>query len=444
MPGPHLPYQPPRRHARRFLLTLSLLTALPLTASAQLPLAGPAPPLAPQGPVVQVPPQTAPVVGLTLGDCLHLAAQRQPRLAAARASLAAAQDGARALENLNAPGLIAPELPIRRRQAALGVTAAAAALDQAERETAYAVTRTYFTVLYAREQETVTRNIVERLTAVRDTVKQQVEGGAREYTETDVKKSSSYVHLAVVKRIQASQGVNRALAALREAIGLCPGDHLAVAPAGLPEAVVRPCREEVVAAALARRAELVRAGVFADVACLEIEAQGTGVHKKLETFAAGSDIHAAVIPQGVQNTEYRPGGLLPEYPTLLAGCRPDRVKRAQSLHARAQAVTEVARNLVALEAEDAFLRWEEAALQTPEAKAAADAARDVADELSKGLTAKLKVKVDEVLSARVLNAQAQAQYNESLYRQILALADLERITGGAFCAHLVEAAATRK
>ena len=42
------------------------------------------------------------------------------------------------------------------------------------------------------------------------------------------------------------------------------------------------------------------------------------------------------------------------------------------------------------------------------------------------------------MTARVLAAQSRAQYNEYLYHKILALADLERITAGGFCARLVE------
>ena len=45
------------------------------------------------------------------------------------------------------------------------------------------------------------------------------------------------------------------------------------------------------------------------------------------------------------------------------------------------------------------------------------------------------------MSARVLAAQARSQYNEFLYRQILALADLERVTAGGFCPGLVEGVA---
>jgi outer membrane protein TolC len=380
------------------------------------------------------------VLALSLEDCLQLALQRQPRIAAWRASLAAAEDGFRALDNLQAPGLLVPELPVRRRQASLGITAAAAGVDQAQRETVYAVTRTYFSVLYAREQERLARGVVARLKATRDQAKRAVEAGEREVTNNEVNRATTYLHLAETKRSQAGQGVKRALAALKEAIGLRPEDCLEVPAGRLPEVKVRPCRDEVVAQALARRGELIRSTVFADVTCLEVEAQGTGVHKKMETFAAGSDIHAVLVPQGAHNGEYKPGAVAPEMPTLLAGSRPDRVKRAQSFHARARAAVEVARNLIALEAEDAFLQWEDYSRQAAEAREAAETGDQLASDLNKDYTARLKVKVDDVINAFVLASQARSQYNEALYRQILALAELERVTAGGFCARLTEAA----
>jgi hypothetical protein len=416
------------------LITFTLiLTDVPRADPAQQPAAGPPPTSA----------QAEQVVSLGLEDCLQLAFQRQPRIAAARASLAAAEDGFRALDNLMAPGVLVPSLPVRRRQASLGITAAAAGLDQAQRETAYAVTRTYFTVLYAREQERVVRAVVDRLKATRDTAKQALDAGSLDVTSVDVRRATTYLHLAQTKRIQASEGVKRALAALKEAIGLGPQDCLEVPAARLPVVGARPCREEVIAQALARRGELVRATIFAEVTCLEVEAQGTGIHKKMETFAAGSDIHAVVVPQGASNSEYKPGAVPPEMPTLLAGSRPDRVKRAQSFHARARAVVDVTRNLIALEAEDEFLRWEEAAGQAAEAREAAETGEQLAQDLNKDYAAGLKVKVEEVVNAHVLAAQARAQYNEYLYREILALAALERITAGGFCARLSEALVAR-
>jgi outer membrane protein TolC len=381
---------------------------------------------------------------LGLAECLHLAEVRQPRMAAQRASLAAAEDGKRALEELHFPAVVVePEIPIRRKQAALGVDAAAAGLDQAERETAYAVTRTWFTVQYAREQERVARGVVERLSATRDAAQRALDAGVKDVTANDVSRSLVYQRLADARRTQATQGVKRALVALREAIGLAPNAAFEVPAVPLPNPAARPNREEVVAAALARRGDLMQATIFAQVAGLEVDAQCTSHHQKMQTFAAGSDIHSRQVPQSVHNTEYRPGAVPPEMPTLLAGSRAERMKHAQDLSARAEAVVEVTRNLVALEAEEAFLRWEEAAQQARQAREGADAADKLAADLNKDFTGGAKVKVEDVINAHVLASQARSQYNEYLYRQILGLAELERVTARGFTAGLVEAAGKR-
>src|SRR5262249_36118080 len=148
-------------------------------------------------------------------------------------------------------------------------------------------------------------------------------------------------------------------------------------------------------------------------------------------------VHERQVPQGVRNNDYRPGAVPPAMPTMLVGSRAERVKQAQTLALRAEGVVEATRSLIALEAEDAFLRWEEASRQARESRQAADAGAKLADALSKDFISGLRVRVEEVVSARVLAAQARASFNEFRYREILALADLERVTAGAFCAGLV-------
>ena len=55
-----------------------------------------------------------------------------------------------------------------------------------------------------------------------------------------------------------------------------------------------------------------------------------------------------------------------------------------------------------------------------------------------------KLRVEDVVNARaVLASTARAQYNEYLYQQVVALADLERITGGAFNPGLADATVPR-
>src|SRR5439155_15098205 len=227
-----------------------------------------------------------------------------------------------------------------------------------------------------------------------------------------------------------------ALVALREAVGLAPDVTLDVPAGRLPEPAARPTQKEVVATAVTRRGELVQAALFAQVVCLEVEAQATTHHLRMQTFAAGADIHATQVPQEVHNTEYRPGGVAPLMPAMLAGPRAARIKNAEILSARAEAMVETTRNLIILEAEDAFLRWEEASQQARQAQEAADTADKMAADLNKDFTGGLKVRVDEVVNAQVLASQARSQYIDYLHRLVLTLADLERITAGGFQAGL--------
>src|SRR4051812_31811334 len=90
----------------------------------------------------------APLV-LDLPGCRKLALEKQPALAAYRAGLTAAQAKAQALEELRLAALVRHDLPLRRQRAAQAVQAAQAQVCQAEWDTLYAVTRLYWTAVYA-------------------------------------------------------------------------------------------------------------------------------------------------------------------------------------------------------------------------------------------------------------------------------------------------------
>src|SRR5207302_10651083 len=116
-------------------------------------------------------PATAPAGPLTLADCVQIALDRQPALVAHRASVAAAESQKQGLDNLRLAGLVSREVPIRRKQAALGVVIATAGANQAEWETIYAVTRNYYTYGYARTQRQVAVQLIVELKPYRDQVK---------------------------------------------------------------------------------------------------------------------------------------------------------------------------------------------------------------------------------------------------------------------------------
>src|SRR5262249_41750858 len=158
-----------------------------------------------------------------------------------------------------------------------------------------------------------------------ETVDRLLKAGDRDIGDTDVDRTTVYLELAETRRLQAAEGVERALAALKEAIGLEPGCCLDVPHVNLPEPNLRLCCGEIVAWALARRGDLVQANTLVEVTGLEIEAQGTTHHPRKDTFASGADIHAQQVPQALHDSDYRPGGELPEMPNTLVGSRSDRM-----------------------------------------------------------------------------------------------------------------------
>lgn len=372
---------------------------------------------------------------LTLDDCIRIGLEQQPALAAARASLAAAETNRHALDRLRLASLVSRELHVRKEQAALGVTIAAAGVQQAESETVYAVTRNYFSVLYARDQEKVVKNVLERLRVNFGQARRffKVKGDPDvKVTAIDVDRLDVYAKLYELRELEALKGMELAKAALREAMGLkadCPLDLLLTQ---LPDLGAPLDLHQLTDLALSRRGELVQATTAAQVTDLEVTAQGTSLRPTFRTFAAVSDIHSRPIPQGVSNREYRPGAVGLDMPTTLAGRRHDRMNRARDFSARAAAVVDKTSNLIVLETEAAYLKWREADGHARKLVTAIAPARRVEDAVDS--RAKIGAATsEEVIRAHSLQDQIVSQYNEARYLHALALAALERVTAGGFC-----------
>jgi outer membrane protein TolC len=385
---------------------------------------------------------TAPSAAYTLGDCIRIGREKQPGLVAERASLASAQTASASLQNLRVPTFIARDLPIRRQQACRGITIAAAGLQQAEYDTIYAITRTYYGVIFAREQLKVAEDLSKSLKFYQDNVRQLVKDGTnREYTTATLDKITLYLKLAETHQAEAARGIDRATAALNEAMGLDPQTATVLAETTLPNPKVEVTRDQIVALAVAKRGELVQATTACEVVDLEAAAQ----HRLLfrvttHTFAAGADVHSRPVPQGFMNGEYRPGATSLEMPVMFAGSRSDRVERARDLEVRAGAVVDKTRNLITLEAEDAFFKYEEAVRKLPLVNEASTAGARLAKTTREDFTANSKVKIDDILTGEALAAQAKASVNETIYQLIISLAGLQRVTGGGFEPVLITAA----
>jgi len=408
------------------LLPLVVLAAATHAAAAQPP--DPPPMAAP----------ALPAAPLTLRDCLALAAQHQPKLAAARASLACAEVQLAGLDALHLPAAMAnPDLGVRRKQAQLGVEIARIALASAETETVYEVTRTFYSVLYARAQLQLAREAARDLTLYRQVIEKlaakEANPDRKTWTELGGDLVAIYLREVEDRGVEAEAGEELGVAALREAMGLAPCACLTIAGEALPEPRVAVCREDFIAMALARNAYLAEAALTGEVVHLEVDAQGhISRPGSIRTFAASADIHAEPVPLGRHGTDYRPGAVPVEMPAYLSGYRTTRVQAAQHLDARAEAVVQKTRGLILLEAEGAYLAWRSAARKVELRRSAARAG----ERIRKKLFSDDKTEVENLLPHALLAIQVQVDYNESVFQLLLALADLQRVTNGGFDAGL--------
>jgi outer membrane protein TolC len=404
---------------------------------------------------------------MTLEQCIDLGLQHQPSLDAARASLSAAQTGSAALNKLLIPRCLSPELAIRREQACLGVTIASANLSQAEVETRYAITRNFFTVQYIHAQQIVINDVLNNLKTSRARAQKLFDSGDPKVKITKIDLEMLDVNMAQVrnKKSQADNGLLRAVAALREAMGLAHDYPLQIAAVGLPNEVysVKSFKEaadgkdkkkkvevttyhrlynldkkSLIDSALANRGEIVQANTASQVVNLEIEAQNRIRGWKGGTFAQGADLHVTPVPLMYSNGEYRPGALAPEMPTMLAGRKHDRMARAADFAARANAVVDKTTSLVALDVESQYFKWVEAAEDIEDLsailKTATDLPKKVQDLDPADFTA------SAVIQANFTSVMVRSQLNEARHNHALALTGLERATAGAFHVFPVPAA----
>jgi outer membrane protein TolC len=378
--------------------------------------------------------RTAPLTSMSLADCIHIGLERQPALVAHRASLGAAVAQSVALDKMACVSLLNREMDYRKQQACVGITIAEAAVGTAEWETTYAVSRCYFTVAYARKQQALVESVIDRLERARRTAADLVKKGDPDnvVTQVDVDKLAVNIDLLQLRQIEASNGVDRATAALREAMGLHHDEALPLVLEDFPAVGESPDRKVVVHLALSRRGEVVQAQGAARLAELEVCAQNTGCLLPFKlTFAAAADIHAAPIPQGASNGTYRPAAVGPEMPTTMVGHKADRVVRAQEYSSRAAAVVEKTQGLIALEAIDAFSRWQTAAAQVRVLRESVPKSAKLAELLAVRFD-NGKVSAEEYLRAQTLEDQTESQLNEAVYQHALSLAALERVTAGGF------------
>ena len=367
---------------------------------------------------------------LTLFDCYQLARDHQPTLQAAEISLSSSQQGLASIPK----GRFSKEIPIRRSQATLGVSASEAALKQAQWETHHAVTWCFYSIIHARNQQVLLEEVVDALKEAHLNAEHLVKNDPKtKLTTTDV--DTIKIHLAKyeAKLLEAVTGAEKAKAALREAMGVKRDFVFDLSKSEmLPGLVDKVDLEAILELALQRRPEIQQARLALGITDLEVAAQAAKkIKKRVMTFAMGADIHSRAVPQGVINGDYRPGAIGLDVPPMLFGKRDSRVARAQDIHDRTAFVVEKAENLVMLEVEVYYLKWKQASGQIKTLEGSLKLASKVAETQAQRFTQQV-IGGEEYVRAQALRDQTQAEYNDALYQHALALAGLQRSTAGGF------------
>ncbi len=311
----------------------------------------------------------------------------------ARHFLAGSQLKAEAVDRIKLGALIARDVPVRKKQAALGVSIAQASVQTAECDARNAATFSYLAVLFAREQQkSVAESRVRHLNDLKDLIK-SAHGGkgiaCRDVYKDEATALVGFVSLVGGRPQRRSDitGEQRALARGEAWLGLGPDCPIEVVGNKLPNDVqTKADRDVIVQLALsAPRRRYIQAASAERVFCLEVDAQGRILCSPARTFASGGDIHAMPLGVATFDPDYRPGPLAPEMSVTLTGSRQSRQEQAGAYHERAEALTEKRRNLIGLEAAvDASLRrrakFDEAA---PKLEKAAAGLEEYTNDLSK-------------------------------------------------------------
>ncbi|HVK08197.1 MAG TPA: TolC family protein [Gemmataceae bacterium] len=425
--------------AASLAVTAGTAAAQPAATPAAPPKASPYAPATPAQPAPLPEPAPARMPGAeayqryTLAEALSIGHQRHPQLGALRASMNAALLKQRGIgEVKKSGGFLLPDIDQRTQQGDLGLQAAVAEYQQAEHEVTYAVVRCYYTVVYAREQNKVAKDLVEQLETYLEQVRRIVnskEGAVKGINKDTEQNLVNVLSMAKGRLIDAETGTERARAALRESLGLEPGAKVDAADELLPEVSAELKRDTVIAHAVSRRGEVALAAIGADVTRLEVLAQQANrLSIRVPTYANAGDIHARPIPPAQREPDYKPGAIGPEMPDKIVGKVHTRTAIAAQYAERAEEAARQARSLVGLEAEVGYTRYVEAAAKVKNYKFAAAQSKEMIERQREAAGGNLTK--EGILTIEVSAAQTYANYNQALYDQLVALANLERITAG--------------
>lgn len=373
---------------------------------------------------------------ITLSEALELMNQNHPRIHAAEASLRGSEAGLRGVQNLPLFAKLSPDMKFRRQQSELGIEVADAGLRQEIRDTSYGVARSYFLVVYSKQQRDLSNQVLDILG--KNIKALELKRALKKTPEDEIKMQKLQLGLVEAKHKNslATTGFERAKALLieeaggRKKIGLIEPMETEFPSYDLLGLLTPEFIEEMIEKTVVIREEVIKSSKASQILALEVNAQRSArFNPKFRTFASGSDLH--YIPIGVQGRgeNFTPEVITIEMPSSLVGKKTDRVARAQAFADRGAAVEESTKNLIRLEVRNAFQLLLETRTSFNELKKVEPELKKIISELHDAPLKFLNADNAELFERA---GKMLGNYNHAKFITMDNLADLERITSGTF------------
>lgn len=373
---------------------------------------------------------------ITLTEALELMNANHPRIHAAEASLRGSEAGLRGVQNLPLFAKLSPDMKYRRQQSELGIEVADAGLRQEIRDTSYGVARSYFLVIYSKQQRDLSEQVLQILN--KNIKALEIKMALKKTPEDEIKMQKLKLGLVEAKHKNslAITGFERAKALLmeevggRKKIGIIEPVEKDFPSYDLVGLLTPSFIDEMVEKTVEIREEVIKSSKASQILALEVNAQKSArFNPKFRTFASGSDIH--YIPIGVQGRgdNFTPEAITVEMPSSLVGRKPDRVARAQAFADRGAAVEESTKNLIRLEVRNAFQLLLETRTSFNELNKVEPELKKIISELHDNPLVFLTNDNAELFEKA---GKMLGSYNQTKFITMDNLADLERITSGTF------------
>jgi outer membrane protein TolC len=223
------------------------------------------------------------------------------------------------------------EAQVQRAQ--IGSRAANLDVVRTRQLTQYHVSQAYYSILLVLEQRRVVKDAEEHAKAVEQLVQSLLESGDEAVTSVDALRAATFRNLYFEQRVGFARLEERAYAALKLAMGFEQAVGVVIADRNLPYTAVSVSNEQVIAAALTNRPEVIQAQLGMNAAAWQHRAARAELLPDVVAFASLSTIYDdASFPNPNDNEEWNAGvarncrsssavGELPRYARPNSGAR---------------------------------------------------------------------------------------------------------------------------